>query len=100
LGLLSANATEPALRGHRLSRSNKCGPQDGPISTGKLRFENPAYSTYDASFGVAKGAWVVTAYGENLSNSNASTFTSTNQFIVKQSPLRPRVLGVTFGYKF
>ena len=29
-------------------------------------------------------------FGENLSNSNASTFTSTDQFIVAQTPLRPR----------
>ena len=32
-------------------------------------------------------------YGENLGNSNASTFISTDQFIVAQTPLRPRVLG-------
>jgi hypothetical protein len=27
-------------------------------------------------------------------------FVSTDQFIVAQTPLRPRVLGGTFGYKF
>ena len=27
------------------------------VSTGRLRFENPAYTTYDASIGVAKDAW-------------------------------------------
>ena len=72
----------------------------GAISTGRLRFENPAYTTYDASFGVAKDAWWVNVYGENLSNSNASVFVSTDQFIVAQTPLRPRVLGAAFGYKF
>ena len=65
-----------------------------------MRFENPAYTTYDASIGVAKDAWYVNLYGENLSNSNASVFVSTDQFIVAQTPLRPRVLGATFGYKF
>ncbi|MGA8709182.1 MAG: TonB-dependent receptor [Steroidobacteraceae bacterium] len=70
------------------------------LSTSRLRFENPAYSTYAASFGVAKDAWIVTVYGENLSNSNASTFISDDQFIVAQTPLRPRVIGVSFGYKF
>ena len=39
-------------------------------------------------------------FGENLSNSNAATFTSTDQFIVEQTPLRPRVVGLSFGYKF
>jgi iron complex outermembrane receptor protein len=72
----------------------------GSISTGRLRFENPAYTTYDASFGVAKDAWYVNVYGENLSNSNASVFVSTDQFIVAQTPLRPRVIGASFGYKF
>ena len=37
---------------------------------------------YDASLGVAKDAWWVNVYGENLANSNASTFISTDQFIV------------------
>jgi outer membrane receptor protein involved in Fe transport len=72
----------------------------GAISTSRLRFENPAYTIYDASFGVAKDAWNVNVYGENLGNSNASTFVSTDQFIVAQTPLRPRILGVSFGYKF
>ena len=77
-------------------------PLQGPgaISTGRLRFENPAYSTYDASVGVAKGPWYVTVFGENLANSNASVFVSTDQFIVAQTPLRPRVVGVTVGYNF
>jgi iron complex outermembrane recepter protein len=72
----------------------------GAITTSRLRFENPAYTTFDASIGVAKDAWLVTAYGENLSNSNKSTFISADQFIVAETPLRPRILGVSFGYKF
>jgi iron complex outermembrane recepter protein len=69
------------------------------VSNSRGRFENPAYSTYDASLGVSKDAWYANVYGENLSNSNASTFVSTDQFIVAQTPLRPRVIGLTFGYK-
>jgi|HubBroStandDraft_1064217.scaffolds.fasta_scaffold01466_3 iron complex outermembrane receptor protein len=71
---------------------------DVGFTTSRLRFENPAYSTWDASFGVAKDTWVVTVYGENLSNSNASTFISDDQFIVAETPLRPRVIGVSFSY--
>ncbi len=70
------------------------------VSNSRGRFENPAYSVYDASFGVAKDAWYLNVYCENLSNSNASVFVSTDQFIVEQTPLRPRVLGAAFGYKF
>ena len=72
----------------------------GAITTGRLRFENPAYTTFDASVGISKDAWWVSAFAENLSNSNKSVFVSTDQFIVAQTPLRPRVLGAQFGYKF
>ncbi len=70
------------------------------FTTSRLRFELPAYSTYAASFGVSKDAWNVTVYGENLSNSNASTFISDDQFIVAQTPIRPRIIGLGVGYKF
>ncbi len=88
--------------GHSFTQagSNPTIAEAGGITTGRLRFENPAYTTFDASFGIAKDAWDVMFYGENLNNSHASTFTSTDQFIVEETPLRPRVLGVNFGYKF
>ena len=70
------------------------------VNTTVLRFENPPYSTFDAALGVGKDNWTVQAYGQNLSNSNASTFTNTAQFVVAQTVLRPRILGVKFGYKF
>jgi iron complex outermembrane receptor protein len=72
----------------------------GAFSTSRGRFENPAYSTFDCSLGVAKDAWTATLYGQNIGNSNASTFISTDQFIVAQTPLRPRIVGVTAAYKF
>ena len=72
----------------------------GAINTSRGRFELPAYSVYNASFGIAKDPWWVNVFCENLSNSNASTFISTDQFIVEQTPLRPRVIGGSFGYKF
>lgn len=72
----------------------------GTIATSRLRFEDPAYTTFAASVGIAKDAWNVMVSGENLSNSNAATFTSTDQFIVEQTPIRPRTVGISFGYKF
>ena len=36
-------------------------------------------------------------FGENLANSNKSVFVSTDQFIVAQTPLRPRVIGLQLG---
>jgi iron complex outermembrane receptor protein len=69
-------------------------------NTTLLRYKQPGYTTYDASIGVAKDAWTAELFGQNLSNSNASVFTSSAQFIKSEVPIRPRVLGVKFGYKF
>ncbi len=38
------------------------------INTTLLRFENPAYTTYDASLGVAKDAWSAHIFAQNLTN--------------------------------
>lgn len=70
------------------------------INTALFRFHMDSYTTFDASFGVAKDAWSVQVFGQNLSNSNASTFTSTAQFVKTEVPLRPRVLGLKIGMKF
>jgi outer membrane receptor protein involved in Fe transport len=88
--------------GHSFTQagSNPTFAGSSNISTSRLRFENAAYTTLSASVGVAKDAWNVMLLGENLANSHAATFTSTDNFIVEQTPLRPRVLGVSFGYKF
>jgi iron complex outermembrane recepter protein len=71
-----------------------------PVTTSRLRFEDPAYSTYNASLGVSRDRWTFTLYGENLSNSNATIYTSTSEFNVEQTPLRPRVIGGSFSYTF
>jgi hypothetical protein len=70
------------------------------VSTTNLRFENPAYSQYDASMGIAKDAWTTELYAQNLTNVIKSVFTSSTQFIPAEAITRPRVLGVRFGYKF
>ena len=80
------------------------GVTPGPPAAGTInpieRFENSAYSTFEASTGVAKDAWNVMFYGQNLANSNSSLFNNSGQYVVTQTVLRPRVLGVRFGYKF
>ena len=88
--------------GHSFTQggSNPSLSAGGAINTTVLRFENPAYSSYDASAGVAKDAWNAHVYVQNLSNSNASLFTNTGQFVVAETVVRPRVIGVNIGYKF
>ena len=69
-------------------------------STTWLLYNQPAYTVYDAQAGISKDQWRVEIYGQNLGNSSASLFTSSGQFIESQVPLRPRVLGLTIGWKF
>jgi outer membrane receptor protein involved in Fe transport len=77
----------------------QCGGSSFPGTT-LCRYEQAAYTTYDASIGVSKDAWTATLFGQNLGNSDASQFTSTAQFIKSEVPLRPRVLGVNVSYRF
>jgi iron complex outermembrane receptor protein len=70
------------------------------VTNSRGRFELPAYTIYDASAGIAKDNWYANLYVENLTDSNASVFISTDQFITEQTPLRPRVIGLTIGYTF
>lgn len=63
-------------------------------------YDLPAYSSYDASTGVAKDQWTVQVFGQNLTNVNSSLSTNSGQFILAEFPQRPRVLGVKFTFKF
>ena len=63
-------------------------------------FDLPAFTTYDASAGVAQGSWDVQIFGQNLSNTNTPLSENASQFIIAQVPQRPRVLGLKVGYRF
>jgi outer membrane receptor protein involved in Fe transport len=65
-----------------------------------LRYKQPAYGTVDMSVGVSRDNWSAELYVNNLNNSNASTFTSSAQFIKTEVPLRPRVFGARVGASF
>jgi iron complex outermembrane recepter protein len=69
-------------------------------TTTHCQYVMPGYTTYDASIGVAKDSWTVQVTGSNITNSDASTFTSSAQYLEEQVPLRPRVVTLQFGYKF
>ena len=82
------------------SSTNPALSAGGNVSTTLLRFENPAYSQYDASLGIAKDAWTAELFAQNLTNVIESVFTSSTQFVPAETITRPRVLGVRFGFKF
>jgi outer membrane receptor protein involved in Fe transport len=72
----------------------------GLVSTTRLRFENPPFTDIDAAIGVSKDSWNAQLYSENLANKNTSLFTNADQYIVAQTPMHPRVIGLKFGYNF
>jgi len=65
-----------------------------------LRYLQPAYTTFDAAIGANFDHWYAQLYGQNLGDSNATTFTSTAQFIKADVPLRPRIVGLRIGANF
>jgi outer membrane receptor protein involved in Fe transport len=76
------------------------GNTEAVPTTTLLLYTMPGYTTYDASVGVTKDNWTVTANGSNLFNNSSSTNTTSGQFIKTEYPLRPRVLMLNFGIKF
>ena len=76
-------------------------PSEFPIpDTTYLRYELPSYTTVDAQLGVSRDGWTAQIVGSNLTNSHASTFTSTAQFIKSEVPLRPRVVSFKISKSF
>jgi outer membrane receptor protein involved in Fe transport len=73
---------------------------NGIPNTTLCKYTMPGYTTYDAAIGVAKDSWTAQLTGNNITNSDASTNTSSGQFIKTVVPLRPRVITVQLGYKF
>ena len=73
---------------------------NGIPNTTLCKYTIPGYTTYDAAIGVAKDNWNAQLTGVNITNSDASTNISSAQFIQSQFPIRPRVLTLSFGYKF
>jgi len=63
-------------------------------------YNQPPWTTVDASAGVSKDNWTLSLVGTNITNVNKSLFTSSRQFILTETPMRPRVIELTFSYHF
>jgi len=76
--------------------------QDESLSSATLVNQHtmPSWTTWDASIGVSRDQWNLELYGVNLSDENKSLFTTSSQFILAEVPMRPRTIGMRFGYKF
>jgi outer membrane receptor protein involved in Fe transport len=64
------------------------------------RYLMPSWTTWDASFGVSKDAWNAEFYVVNLTDEDASVYTTASQFILAEVPIRPRTIGLRFAYGF
>ncbi len=84
---------------HSLSLTGN-SPSIAPTGSVNQAFAQPGYTTYDGSIGIAKDAWNVQLYGQNLTDTRALTFISSSQAIETQTVMRPRVIGLKIGYKF
>ena len=65
-----------------------------------VAFDDPAFSTYDASVGIAKDAWTAQLYGTNLTDARATLFASYAEYVKMDTINVPRTIGVRFSYKF
>jgi iron complex outermembrane receptor protein len=70
-------------------------------ATGNIQtYDQAGFTTYDASTGVEKDAWMAQLYMQNLTNTRANLFENGNQFVTAETINRPRTGGVRFSYKF
>ena len=65
-----------------------------------VAYDDPGFSTYDASMGLARNGWQVQFYGENLTDTRAQLYANYAQWYKAVTINRPRTLGVQFSYKF
>ena len=65
-----------------------------------IAYELPAFTTYDAALGVGKDAWLVQAYGENLTDTRAQLYANYTEWYKAVTVSRPRTIGLRYSYKF
>ena len=63
-------------------------------------YEMGGWATFDGAVGISKDNWNVQLFSQNIADRYASQYTNSAQFILTEVPLRPRIAGVMFGYKF
>jgi hypothetical protein len=76
------------------------GPTNGVFGTTQYRYKQAAYTLVDGSIGFTKNNYTASLFVKNAFDSNASTFTSSPQYIEAQIPVRPRTFGVRLGVDF
>jgi iron complex outermembrane receptor protein len=65
-----------------------------------LRYRMAGYALVDAQIGIKRDSWSASIFGDNLTNSNASNFTSSAQFIKSEVVVRPTTYGLKLTFDF
>ena len=97
--LVGVNYTD-SMRNQPASFPDGNDPAYNPPTTTLLKYTMPSYTTVDAAIGTSKDNWTAQLSVNNLTNNDASTGTTSGQFIKSVLPLRPRVITLEFGFKF
>ncbi len=64
------------------------------------QFQQDAYTTLDASFGVHKDNWSATLFVENLTDERAEVFIDNQDYVVRITTNRQRTIGLRFSYDY
>jgi iron complex outermembrane recepter protein len=70
------------------------------LQNNSVAYELPAFTTYGAALGVGKDAWLVQAYGENLTDTRAHLYANYTEWYKAITVSRPRTIGLRYSYKF
>ncbi len=65
-----------------------------------LRYRMPGYALVDAQIGIRRDNWSASIFGDNIFNSQASTFTSSAQYLESEVVVRPTTYGLKFTFDF
>lgn len=63
-------------------------------------YDLPAFTTYSASLGIARDAWHVKLYADNLTNTRAQLYANYTQMYKAITVNRPRTIGLHISYSF
>ena len=85
---------------HQAHSYASTNPQQKTFQGVPTDFDDPGFSTYDASAGITSGPWTATLYGENLTDTRAILYASYAEFVKMDTVNRPRTIGVHVSYRF
>jgi iron complex outermembrane recepter protein len=84
-------------QGHSLSSTDRLTKD---LQCSSIAYDNPQFSSYDASVGVAKDAWAVQLYAQNIDDTRGELYANARQWYKSVTVTRPRTIGLRLNYKF